>query len=132
MFMNRSGFGDAAMFQFLRGIALIGVLILNCGAALAEVDLHSANNIMPGCRQWNAPVLGPVSDDLVKGICYGKIVTLVELSQNRDFCISSASVTDGQFIRVVVQYIDSRPARQHEDFLLLAREALQAAWPCKK
>jgi hypothetical protein len=35
-----------------------------------------------------------------------------------------------QSIRVVVQYIDSRPARLHENFPDLAQEALRAAWPC--
>jgi len=118
------------MFQVLRGIVLIATLMLICDFAFAEVDVSSANHIVPGCRLWDAPVTTNASGELEKGICFGKVVTLVELSQNKDFCISSA-VANGQFIRVVVQYIDSRPARQHEDFLLLAREALQAAWPCK-
>jgi hypothetical protein len=39
-------------------------------------------------------------------------------------------VTLGQIVRVVVQYIDSRPARMHEDFRVLAFEAMKAAWPC--
>src|SRR4029453_4871755 len=30
-----------------------------------------------------------------------------------------------------VQYIDARPARMHEDFRILAAEAMRAAWPCK-
>ena len=38
---------------------------------------------------------------------------------------------DEQTVRVVVQYIDSRPERMHEDFKKLALEAMKAAWPCK-
>jgi hypothetical protein len=41
-------------------------------------------------------------------------------------------VTTEQGIRVVVQYIDAQPARLHEDFRLLAIEALRKAWPCQK
>jgi hypothetical protein len=32
----------------------------------------------------------------------------------------------------VVKYIDDRPARMHENFKVLAIEALRAAWPCEK
>jgi Rap1a immunity proteins len=39
-------------------------------------------------------------------------------------------VTDEQIVKVVVQYIDSQPARLHEDFVLLAMEALRKTWPC--
>ena len=43
-----------------------------------------------------------------------------------------AEVTLGQMVRVIVAYIDARPARVHEDFRLLALEALVDAWPCKR
>jgi hypothetical protein len=33
-------------------------------------------------------------------------------------------------VRVVVAYIEARPARVHEDFRNLALEALREAWPC--
>jgi hypothetical protein len=32
---------------------------------------------------------------------------------------------------VVVAYIERRPQRMHEDFGVLAVEALHEAWPCK-
>jgi hypothetical protein len=41
-------------------------------------------------------------------------------------------VTLAQQVRVVVQYIDERPARMNENFKLLAVEAFQAAWPGRK
>jgi Rap1a immunity proteins len=43
----------------------------------------------------------------------------------------SDGVTVGQEIMVVVAYIDARPARMHENFGVLALEALRTAWPCK-
>jgi hypothetical protein len=39
---------------------------------------------------------------------------------------------NNQLVRVVVAYIDQRPARLHESFLNLALEALTDAWPCQK
>jgi hypothetical protein len=42
-------------------------------------------------------------------------------------------VTAEQAASVVVQYIDGQATtRANEDFRLLALEALQAAWACKK
>jgi Rap1a immunity proteins len=35
-----------------------------------------------------------------------------------------------QSVRVIVKYIEDRPARMHEPFVRLAGEALRAAWPC--
>ena len=40
-------------------------------------------------------------------------------------------VTNSQKIKVVIAYIEARPARLHESFVDLALEALRAAWPCK-
>jgi hypothetical protein len=40
-------------------------------------------------------------------------------------------VTTGQMVRVVVQYIDSQPARLHEDFKKLTVEAMRKARPCQ-
>ena len=37
-----------------------------------------------------------------------------------------------QMLRVVIAYIEARPQRQHEDFVPLAWEALEAVWPCKR
>jgi Rap1a immunity proteins len=42
-----------------------------------------------------------------------------------------AGVTIAQEVRVVVVYIDARPARMHEPFKMLVVEALRAAWPCR-
>lgn len=39
--------------------------------------------------------------------------------------------TLGQMIRVVVKYIEERPAEMHLLFVALAMLALRDAWPCK-
>jgi hypothetical protein len=40
--------------------------------------------------------------------------------------------TVAQQVRIVAAYIDARPNRLHEDFRVLALEALKDAWPCKR
>lgn len=119
------------MFKIFRGIALVAAIILNCGAAFGQTDDFTANARMPGCRALlrnNDLILKEFSDamncaGLVGGIIYGASV-------GRFVCYEP-NMTIGQMVRVVVKYIDDRPARQHEDFRALAFEALRAALPCK-
>jgi hypothetical protein len=53
------------------------------------------------------------------------------MGERRLIC-SPQNVWREQRIRVVVAFIDARPARMHEDFRQLALEALMGAWPCKQ
>jgi len=46
------------------------------------------------------------------------------------FC-PPAGATIKQRIQVIIAYIEARPQRMHEDFRVLAVEAMQKAWPCK-
>ncbi len=82
--------------------------------------------MMPGCRAF---VREDSSRPFNQGVCVGVVRTVVSFS--RDVCEPRDS-TVGQAIRVVVQYIDSRPAQHHEDFADLAKQALKAAWPCRQ
>ncbi len=63
----------------------------------------------------------------MKGICLGMVTAIFDT--HHQVC-PPAGATVGQAIRVVVRYIDDRPARQHENFPKLTIEALRAAWPC--
>jgi hypothetical protein len=107
----------------LGGIVVIAALMLSGGSAFAET---SANTIMPGCRafltQSNRELWG-------SPFCAGVIVGLRAVP---DISCEPDSVTTGQVVRVLVQYIDARPARMHEDFRKLALEAMKAAWPCQR
>jgi Ssp1 endopeptidase immunity protein Rap1a len=116
------------LFQSLRNIALAAAMLLNCGACFAE-DLESANYIMPGCRSFTAetPPSSAADDAFKRGQCLGIVDTIAALTA--DVC-HPPGVTSGRAVSVVVKYIDDRPARMHENFRLLAREALRAAWPC--
>jgi hypothetical protein len=100
--------------------------MLSGGAAFAE-DQDSANYIMPGCREYLVAGSkkemwgGPFCSGLIRGLAF----------KAKGVCIAPG-VTGGQVIRVVVQYIDARPARMHEEFMELALEAMKAVWPCER
>jgi hypothetical protein len=113
----------------LRGIIVVAALMLTGGSALAE-DTKSANYIMPGCRKL---LTNDNSEAYLQGFCSGLIKGVFYLAEGT---CPPPGVTGSQIGRVVVQYIDARPASMHEDFRELALEALKAAWPsfgpCKR
>jgi hypothetical protein len=91
----------------------------------AGLDASTATYTMPGCRDFlvsrgQKPLFERYCAVLVRGFGYA----------GSGVC-APAAFTDEQAVRIVVQYIDARPERQHENFSALALEALQAAWPCK-
>jgi hypothetical protein len=110
------------------GFFAASILAAMMGSAMAQGnDLNSANYHMPGCRSYMESS-SSAKDLFMQGFCVGIIDTIVYASLA---CPPDRS-TLGQWIRVVVQYIDARPARLHESFKKLAEEALIHTWPCKK
>jgi len=117
------------MFR-LRRCVLIAALILNCEVASAQEDITSANWIMPACRDYIMD--NPRLDNPYRvGLCAGIITTIVYFGRNHFGICFPWRANVGQAARVVVQYIDGRPARMHERFDELAIEALKSGWPCK-
>ncbi len=116
------------MHRPFSALAVVVVCVSLNASALAEEDIDSANFVMPGCRAYLAEVVPP-EHRFAAAFCTGRIKKFVSMSP--DICVPQ-DVTVGQEVRVVVKYIDDRPARLHEDFRDLALEALRAAWPCKK
>ncbi|WP_354265849.1 Rap1a/Tai family immunity protein [Bradyrhizobium sp. I1.7.5] len=105
------------------GLALSGCAILNSGSAFAE-DSGSAIYIMRGCRDALAE-----KDNALSGLCAG---TIDGIYFSRETICAPPTVTVEQLVRVVVQYVDNRPARMHEAFKVLALEAMTTAWPCRR
>jgi hypothetical protein len=103
---------------FLLSVAVSGV---------SAQEKASANFRMPGCR--DAVASKDTKSPFLEGVCTGAVDALLFAAV--DICPPSEG-TLGQALRVVVKYIDDRPARLHEDFRMLAVEAMRAAWPCKK
>jgi len=114
------------MLRCLRITAIIAAINLNCGIAFAEDAGFTANDLMAGCRAYLANDI-PTEDYFAAKYCAGIIDELIGAEQG--ICLPASSTQ--QAARVVVKYIDARPARLRESFQMLAREALRAAFPCK-
>ncbi len=110
-----------------RAVALCAASVLLPAVASAQVDPNSATSAMPGCRAAVAEPRRPA--DYSVGYCTGVVSGVSYMAL--DVC-TPARVTLGQMMRVVVHYIDARPARQHETFEKLVEEALKSAWPCPR
>ena len=81
---------------------------------------------MRGCR---SALTEKGSDIYLEGFCYGVVETLV--ITRSDVCVPQGT-SPREAVRVVVQYIDNRPAQVNETFFGLAWSALKSAWPCRK
>jgi hypothetical protein len=115
--------------QLLSGIGFIAVAVLG-GAypALGQKDIYSANYVMPGCRDF---IRAGTANAHLRGYCVDLVIGVARDAYAPGICLPQ-EVTDEQIVRVVVQYIDSQPARLQEDFVVLATEALRKAWPCQR
>jgi Rap1a immunity proteins len=63
--------------------------------------------------------------------CAGIVRTIFYFGRSRLQICNPDGANVGQAIRLVVLYIDLRPARMNEQFEDLVLEALQRAWPCR-
>jgi hypothetical protein len=119
------------MMTHRRALATATIAALMLTPAVAEPDLNSANYLMPACKKFANSDFNVNSLSFLSGVCAGTIGTLMTISSVLHICLPP-QVTNGQAVQVVIQYIDAQPARLHENFTLLAIEALREAWPCKK
>ncbi len=124
-------------------------LALTVTAAQAAENINSANDVIRGCRDFvnrNSSYGAGWCAGIVRGMVGSGILVAFALKITKPDAVGASwlkpfrvlcmdipphKVTLGQEIRVVVAYIEARPARMHEEFEDLALEALQAAWPCK-
>jgi hypothetical protein len=104
----------------------VAILLIALTMPARAEDLNSANYMLPVCKRS----LG-TQPLLEEGRCAGFIQGIVFGMGGRDFCPPNG-VTNRQSVAVVVKYIEARPERMHERFGMLAVEAMQAAWPCKR
>src|SRR4051794_29885190 len=108
----------------MRTLVIVGLLLGGVTGARAEQDRNSANFMMPAWR----PAPDGSGNEFLEGVCYGIVNGISWMAGS---VCPPAGVTKEQGVRVVIRYIDARPSRMHEDFKVLALEALTAAWPCR-
>src|SRR5215469_4304261 len=120
------------MMFLLAWYTVAAAVFLSASAASAVEDATlSAVLMLPGCKAF-------IADDAPRDIyvlfeagrCIGLMQGLGYASRLVGVC-PPAEVTFAQKARVAVTYIEARPERMHEDFRVLAVEAMQKAWPCK-
>jgi hypothetical protein len=114
--------------QRLIGIGFLAVAVLGADPAFVREDIYSADYVMPGCREFIGAGSGTTH---LRGYCVDLVIGVARNAYVPSICLPR-EVTDEQIVRVVVRYIDSQPARLHEDFVLLAIEALRKTWPCPR
>jgi hypothetical protein len=98
-----------------------GDMLSNC-RTIAEAQTH--DRVVSFARTYES------------GICWGAFATLQRASAigNESARLLSvctpAESTRSQIVAVFVEYIDRRPERRHEDWFIVAWDALRAAFPC--
>jgi hypothetical protein len=115
----------------MRTIVTALAMLVTASAANAQADIDTANYMLPYCKQFvNPPVdhVPSAMEALSIGFCAG-MVSGIGFSDARDICTPGEAMLN-QMVGVVVAYIEAHPARVHENFKLLAAEALRSAWPC--
>jgi hypothetical protein len=118
-------------------------------ATWLSISLSTANSagppgvadIMPGCKNFLAAGEGsPSSQDavivLATGRCWGIIEGIISAGYPLGICLPAGPTTPPgptfyQMTRVIVDFIETHPAKMHEGFIPLATQALWAAWRCK-
>jgi hypothetical protein len=69
------------------------------------------------------------------GVCFGIVIGVANMMDLYNETLLKQSclknVTYGLILTAVVDYINRHPERAHEDFYILAWEAMQKAWPCQ-
>jgi hypothetical protein len=106
-------------------------------AGAVEVDMESTNYVLPGCKALLAITEGrempDTSSALGAGYCMGVLKTLPEIYFGRDKCSIQFPVVFSvqQMTLIVVRYIEAHPDRRQIPFLMLAKDALRDAWPCR-
>jgi hypothetical protein len=90
----------AMMLMAIRYAAVLSTGLFFTCGEASAEDPLSANSNIVGCRNY--------------------------VSSSKD----DKGATNMQGVRIVLQYIDARPARLNENFNKLAAEALRQAWPC--
>jgi hypothetical protein len=114
-------------------IAGLAALIALSESAATDENPYSANSMLPACMAVLAISSGnPAAgiDPMEMGRCIGMIEGVALLANYGVFCPPAGAIIK-QRIQVTIAYIEARPQRMHEDFRVLAIEAMQKAWPCK-
>ena len=105
------------------------MLLLSSSAGAQEFGIRSASTMLQHCKNFLGIDANRIN--MVEGMCAGRIIALDDLRNvlPQPWC-PPREVSIAQMIRVVVNYLETRPAPLHENFTHIAMEALKITWPC--
>jgi hypothetical protein len=103
-------------------VVCASILLLLITSEAMGREYGTANEMLPGCR---AMLAHDQRNILRQGECIGAVAAITHI--DIAVCPPKDSTVE-QAIRIVVQYIDSRPTRLQENFYDLTVEALRASW----
>jgi hypothetical protein len=125
----------------MSGVGLMAAAGLVMSLASVPAKAASANEVFPAGKLYLSVVnrhgtanQSELSHLVDAGECLGAVYAMLAVSHTLaeplKFC-PPVEFEAEQGVRVVVAYIDSRPARGREDSTMLALEALRSKWPCR-
>ena len=118
------------MFLLARYTVAAAVFLSASAASAVEDAILSADQMLPACRAFLADNAPSDIDGVFQGGALHRTYARAWISVAALWRLSTR-VTLAQRARVAVTYVEARPERMHEDFRVLAVEAMQKAWPCK-
>jgi len=109
--------------------------------AVAPASAETALEVQSWCKQIaSAPVKAneyiSIEHTFESGFCWGAFATIQSYSDNlsvdnRQIICAPADSTRIQDIRTFMKYAEQHPERMHEDFAVIALNALGIAFPCR-
>ena len=122
---------EKTMFLLARCTIAAAVFLSASAASAAEDATLSADQVLPACAAFIAERAPREIDEVFQaGRCIGLMQGLGYASQLLGVCPPD-DVTEALRARVAVTYVEAHPERMHEDFRVLAVEAMKKTWPCK-
>jgi hypothetical protein len=107
---------------------LVTVLASACTSSAISAEVYSTTWMLPGCQAYLTDKQ-TIAIQFRQGVCIG----IVEgISYRAAGVCYPDGINQTQILKAVVQYVEERPARHHENFKAFVSEALRGAWPCKK
>lgn len=114
---------NAVLAGFALGICLIG------DATAQKQNVTSYSLIRSGCRIFVEGSEFKTSDEIFySGMCAGLVAGVQEADTK--VCAPPSSNL-AQAVAVVVRYAEKIPHRWHENRIIITKEALRQAWPCR-
>ena len=119
--------------KYVITVAVAFFVAIVSATAQQPIENTSANTVFLGCKAYaenrmTNMRLGAIGH-FCAGVVHGLAYVAERLPQEDRSCAPPTSDAQ-QLARVVVNYIEARPQRMHEDFRLLTLEAFHNAWPC--